>query len=382
MLADYSTFTLTTNSRPVQDDTPYNPLDTAHSRTFLFVGEKSIGLCTQFEQHEMLQTSRLVKLNSLNETTHWFHTKGATIAVAAIICDANYSKKELCTFKKSLNHQQPVPLVLYNDTNTAEYHNKAVTLPLIAEDFLYDELGLPNIKERIVFLSELKKLEVIKHISAVSNSPLIGRKVYKRLFDIIVALLCIILISPLLLLIVVAIKLESKGPVLFISERAGAGYKIFDFYKFRTMQTNAEQMRDHLKTLNTYYAKDRDSADRDKPFFFKVKNDPRVTRVGRILRKTSLDELPQLFNVLKGDMSLVGNRPLPLDEGATLTIDHWADRFLAPAGMTGLWQIAKNKDNMSVSERIDLDLEYVKHSSFLLDMQILFKTIPAMLQRE
>ena len=380
MLADYSPSTLTMDSKQVQDDIPRDSLDIVHDRTFLFVGDKSMRLCDQFDRYGMFQTSELVKLNDLKQATEWLHTDRAI--AAAIVCDASYAKEELRMLKKSFSQQQPIPLVLYNDHNTAEYHDKAIGLPLVTEDFLYDDLGLSNIKERIVFLSELKKLEVIKRIGKANKNRSVGRNVSKRAFDIAVALLCIILVSPLLLLIVIAIKLESKGPILFISERAGAGYKIFDFYKFRTMQTNANQMRDHLKTLNTYYAKDRDPAEKDEPFFFKVKNDPRVTRVGRVLRKTSLDELPQLFNVLKGDMSLVGNRPLPLDEGATLTIDHWADRFLAPAGMTGLWQIAKNKDNMSVSERIDLDLEYVKHSSFSLDMEILFKTIPAMLQRE
>lgn len=202
----------------------------------------------------------------------------------------------------------------------------------------------------------------------------------KRIFDITVSSLCILLISPFLLLIALAIKLESRGPVLFVSKRAGAGYRIFDFYKFRTMQSDADQQRDHLRTLNSYYAKQSDNAEKE-PFFFKVSNDPRVTRVGKILRKTSLDELPQLFNVLRGDMSLVGNRPLPLDEGATLTIDNFADRFLAPAGMTGLWQIASNKDCMTVSERISLDLEYAKTNSLTLDMQILWRTIPAMFQR-
>ena len=369
------------DSKQVQDDIPHDSMAIGHERTFLFVGGKSVQLCNQFEQYGMFRTSQLVKLNDLKQATQWIYKDSAT-AVAAVVCDASYSREELRILKKALSRQQSVPLVLYNDYNTAEYHDKAIALPLVTEDFLYDDLGLSNIKERIVFLSELKKLESIKRISDTSNGRSIGRNVYKRAFDITIALLCIILVSPLLLLIVIAIKLESKGPVLFISERAGAGYKIFDFYKFRTMQTDANHMRDHLKTLNTYYAKDRDPNQKGEPFFFKVKNDPRVTRVGRILRKTSLDELPQLFNVLKGDMSLVGNRPLPLDEGATLTIDHWADRFLAPAGMTGLWQIAKNKDNMSVSERIDLDLEYVKHNSFSLDMQILFKTIPAMLQRE
>ena len=376
MLADYSTSTLM-DSKQAQGGLS----DTVQDRTFLFVGNKSARLYAQFERYEMFPVSQLVKVGHPQEATDWLRTERGVATATAIVCDASYSKEELRTLKNS-SKQVTIPLVLYSDNNSSEYHDKAVALPLVAEDFLYDDLGLSNIKERIVFLSELKKLEAIQQGGDVNSEYSVDHRISKRAFDITIALLCIILISPLLLLIMIAIKLESRGPVLFVSERAGARYRIFDFYKFRTMHTNANQMRDHLKTLNTYYAKDRDPAEKDEPFFFKVKNDPRVTRVGRILRKTSLDELPQLFNVLKGDMSLVGNRPLPLDEGATLTIDHWADRFLAPAGMTGLWQIAKNKDSMSVSERIDLDLEYVKHNSFSLDMQILLKTIPAMLQRE
>ena len=378
MLAEYSTSTLM-DGMQAQGDLS-NTSETVQGRVFLFVGNKSTQLRAQFERYEMFKTSQLVSFDDSKEAISWLQTE-RSITTTAIVCDASYSEKELRLLKSS--SQQPTPpLVLYNDDNNAKYHSKAVALSLLAEDFLYDDLGLSNIKERIVFLSELKKLEAIKHTEEVAPGRSVNHRVSKRVFDILVALLCIIIVSPLLLLIVIAIKLESRGPVLFVSERAGAGYKIFNFYKFRTMQTNADQMRNHLKTLNTYYAKDRELDKKDKPFFFKVKNDPRVTRVGRILRKTSLDELPQLFNVLKGDMSLVGNRPLPLDEGASLTIDHWADRFLAPAGMTGLWQIAKNKDSMSVAERINLDLEYVKHSSFWLDMQILLRTIPAMLQRE
>ena len=215
-----------------------------------------------------------------------------------------------------------------------------------------------------------------------NKSYFVKTKLAKRIFDVVISGCCILLVAPLFLLVAIAIKLESRGPVLFVSKRAGAGYRIFDFYKFRTMQSDADQLRESLKTLNSYYAKHDDPTTKNEPFFFKVKNDPRVTTVGRFLRKTSLDELPQLFNVLKGDMSLVGNRPLPLDEGATLTIDNFADRFLAPAGITGLWQIAKNKDHMTVSERIDLDVEYAKSYSFSLDMRILLRTIPAMLQRE
>lgn len=238
-----------------------------------------------------------------------------------------------------------------------------------------------GLKDTFLFLAELKKMKVVELSRNGCEDHFVKISLAKRIFDIVISSLCLLTITPVFLLIAVAIKLESRGPVFFTSKRAGAGYRIFDFYKFRTMQTDADQMRDQLKTLNAYYTKHNDLASQKAPYFFKVKNDPRVTKVGHILRKTSLDELPQLFNVLKGDMSLVGNRPLPLDEGATLTIDYWADRFLAPAGMTGLWQIAKNKDDMTVSERMKLDIEYAKNYSFLLDMRILLRTIPAMLQK-
>ncbi|RMD71075.1 MAG: sugar transferase, partial [Bacteroidetes bacterium] len=119
------------------------------------------------------------------------------------------------------------------------------------------------------------------------------------------------------------------------------------------------------------------------PTFLKLHRDPRVTRVGRLLRKTSLDELPQLFNVLKGDMSIVGNRPLPLYEAQMLTTDEWAERFLAPAGLTGLWQVRKKfEKHMSSQERIRLDARYARECSFLADLKIMLQTLPAVIQED
>lgn len=198
----------------------------------------------------------------------------------------------------------------------------------------------------------------------------------KRVMDVVAAATLLLLLSPVFLLIALAIKLESKGPVIYTSKRAGQNYRVFDFLKFRSMYVNADQQLQALQHLNQYQHGQQGT-------FVKFKNDPRVTRVGRIIRKTSLDELPQLINVLRGEMSMVGNRPLPLYEAVQLCQDESAERFMAPAGITGLWQVTKRgKDDMSASERIKLDIEYCRKSSFWFDLKIVFMTFPAMLQHE
>ena len=194
----------------------------------------------------------------------------------------------------------------------------------------------------------------------------------KRAFDIAFATCVILAISPLLLAIALAVKLTSRGPVLYKSKRVGCGYQEFEFLKFRSMDPDADQRVAELQAQNAYGA---DGA------FFKMRNDPRVTRVGRVLRATSLDELPQLFNVLRGDMSIVGNRPLPLREAEVLTSEEWAERFLAPAGITGQWQTSgPRKDSMAVSERIALDIDYARRYDARLDLGILLRTVRAMRQ--
>ena len=201
---------------------------------------------------------------------------------------------------------------------------------------------------------------------------------FLRAVDIAVASLALVALSPVMLGIAAAIKLDSKGGVFYASPRAGKGYKIFKFYKFRTMNTGADKEIDKLKHLNQYDSKNAGGGAQ----FFKLDNDPRVTRLGRFLRNTSLDEIPQLFNVFIGDMSLVGNRPLPLYEAATLTADESARRFLAPAGITGLWQIKKRgQPNMSTQERIDLDIDYANRQSFFYDMRILLNTPRVLIQK-
>lgn len=239
---------------------------------------------------------------------------------------------------------------------------------------------------------------------------------WKRAVDIAFSVMAILTLAPLFILVIVAIRAESKGKVIYAAPRVGAGYKIFNFYKFRSMYTNADKKVDTLSSQNQYINEEKTApkltpqleADQGEPMlidddsalpesvvlekkkqkqdnaFFKMVNDPRITKVGRLLRKTSIDELPQLFNILLGDMSVVGNRPLPLYEAENLTEDRWAERFLAPAGLTGLWQVTKRggANKMSAEERKQLDIDYARNFSFWGDMRIILKTFPSILQHE
>lgn len=245
---------------------------------------------------------------------------------------------------------------------------------------------------------------------------------WKRAIDVISTGGAVILLSPIFILVAILIRLDSKGPVFYRSKRVGAGYKIFDLYKFRTMRTDADQLIRKMAALNMYNAKPSEqevksensnfceecnsggfcnrrlfldgkeicekvyqNQKEQKAAFMKFQNDPRITRIGNFLRNTSLDELPQLINILKGDMSLVGNRPLPLYEAEKLTTDRAILRFAGPAGLTGLWQVTKRgkgKSDMSEEERTELDITYAKNFSFKMDLKIILMTFPALFQSE
>lgn len=243
------------------------------------------------------------------------------------------------------------------------------------EPFSYDELA-----ERLDFLVRFKLIKpnldsLSEKVSATYKVP-----VAKRAFDVAFAVSLILLLSPLFLIASLLISLETKGGILYKSRRVGTGYKIFDFYKFRSMRNDADTQLLDLSGLNQYT----EASDKTgKSVFVKLKNDPRVTRVGSFIRKTSIDELPQLFNILKGDMSVVGNRPLPLYEAELLTSNEWSTRFLGPAGLTGLWQIKKRgKGDMSERERKELDNFYALNYSFWFDLKIILGTFPALIQKE
>jgi exopolysaccharide biosynthesis polyprenyl glycosylphosphotransferase len=195
-----------------------------------------------------------------------------------------------------------------------------------------------------------------------------GARIGKRLLDVAGALTGITLFSPLMLVAAIGIKLSSKGPVFFCQERYGVNKRIFRMYKFRTMVTNAEALQANLESMNEAGGP-----------VFKIRHDPRVTAFGRFLRKTSIDELPQFFNVLAGDMSLVGPRPLPRRDVSRFSQPWLMRRFSVKPGLTCLWQISGRSDT-SFEHWIAQDLEYIDKWSFALDFKILARTLPAVMR--
>ena len=315
------------------------------------------------------------------------------------------------------------------------------------ERLIYQRCGINDTLSLSASVTELnKKIQFISDREGIMFDDQVSKKhilrfkipVWKRAFDIIFSSLAIIILSPVFIITAIAIKLESPGPVLFKSKRVGTNYTIFDFLKFRSMYSDAEKrLREVSKTAGNQYAEKEEEEDgkatitaplgdeaemammtmgmesdmmisdeevmlvgddfvvAESDFskqkeedinnaFVKIENDPRVTKVGRFIRKYSIDELPQLFNILKGDMSIVGNRPLPLYEAEKLTVDSSIDRFMAPAGLTGLWQVEERGKGglMSAEERKQLDITYGQTYNFMLDMKIIFRTLTAFVQKE
>jgi len=279
-----------------------------------------------------------------------------------------------------------------------------------------------HIEKRVNFC--IKYWDTLKHNMAVNKIHFYKTPLEKRVFDIIVSGTALLFLSPLFVIVMALLKLESKGSIFYYSLRVGSGYKVFKFYKLRSMYMDADKRLKDYKHLNQYGSLKEEPNQEDEnqnalcedcikessmcrnqlfsdgstwcekqylynrknqsqSAFYKLKDDPRITPVGKVLRNTSIDELPQLWNVLKGDMSIVGNRPLPLYEAEKLTTDKYALRFMAPAGITGLWQVEKRgKGEMSEEERLMLDNMYTKKHSFRNDIFLILKTIPALFQKE
>ena len=322
-------------------------------------------------------------------------------------------------------------------TNTMSEEERDFYIKCGINDTIHLDASVTELNKKIQFISDREGIlfddEAPKHSILKFKIP-----VWKRLFDIFFSSLAIILLSPVFIITAIAIRLESPGPILFKSKRVGTNYTIFEFLKFRSMFIDAELRLKELSKEHNQYAEVHEEADTAKTTitaplgdkaenemldmgmesemmisdeeimlegddfvvaesdfnkkkeedinnaFVKIENDPRITKVGRIIRKYSIDELPQLFNILRGDMSIVGNRPLPLYEAEKLTADTSIDRFMAPAGLTGLWQVEERGKggNMSAEERKQLDITYGQTYSFALDMKIIFRTLTAFIQKE
>jgi lipopolysaccharide/colanic/teichoic acid biosynthesis glycosyltransferase len=364
---------------------------------------------------------------------------------AAQICTPHVSNEHfLVFFERNVRNEditaitylrkkcRSVYIVLMTDTMTDE--ERDIYIKCGINDTIQQEASVTELNKKIQFISDRENIlfsdEIPKRGILKFKIP-----VWKRLFDIVVATLSIIILSPIFIITAIAIKMESKGPVLFKSKRVGTNYTIFDFLKFRSMYVDAEhQLKKLSKDHNQY--KDQDGSEPKSTItaplgdqaemammdmgmesemmisdeeimlvgddfvvaesdfnkqkeeeinnaFVKIEDDPRITKVGKFIRKFSIDELPQLFNILKGDMSIVGNRPLPLYEAEKLTADSSIDRFMAPAGLTGLWQVEERGRGgaMSAEERKQLDITYGQTYNFLLDMKIILKTFTAFKQK-
>ncbi|HTR32155.1 MAG TPA: sugar transferase [Puia sp.] len=348
---------------------------------FYYVGKNSVHIDRLVQMYkrgyasEGMENTKAELLRSLEREKN--------ILPEVIICEAKFDLNEIRGLKQFLR-QHPVlhaiPFILDGSGLTDRELELYKTYARPDEILFLQHCDEATLQDKIAFLRKVKRAQQDIAPRIEENVPARSIRLgllSKRTFDILVSSIALLLLSPLFFLIALAIKLESSGPIFYIAKRAGRGYRIFNFFKFRTMYEGSDKRVGELTHLNQY------NADATGPVFFKISNDPRITKVGSFLRNTSLDELPQLINVLLGDMSLVGNRPLPLYEAVTLTTDEYAARFMAPAGITGLWQVKKrgNKE-MTVEERISMDIDYASNCNFATDFWIIANTPSALLQKE
>ena len=370
---------------------------------------------------------------------------------AANICAPHVRNEHFIVFYEQGVQTEDVTAITYLHKKCKNLYIILLTHQLTLDDRkMYQKCGINDTIDANASITEMnKKIQFISDRESMlfdeapSKHRILRFKIplWKRLFDIVFSLLAIIILSPVFLLTAIAIRLESKGPIIFKSKRVGTNYTIFNFLKFRSMYADAEQrLKEVAKEAGNQYAEkseekkeedrqavitaplgneaemmmmdsgmesdmmisddevmlvgddyvvsetdfNKEKEEENNNAFVKIENDPRITKVGRFIRKYSIDELPQLFNILKGDMSIVGNRPLPLYEAEKLTVDSSIDRFMAPAGLTGLWQVEERGKGglMSAEERKQLDITYGQTYNFMLDMKIIFRTLTAFIQKD
>jgi len=387
---------------------------------------------------EFHRDSDLVQVYNAETVSHalkWLHNQGeyhegkwhgASENIDAFLCEYSLSNADLLEFKsyvsKTFDPSNKIPFLLLG--NQMSKQEKQLAMDRGFDDFFVHPVDFSRLLERVNFLKELKtnlrKQKIQTHTEKTQKYK-IG--FFKRAFDVLLAGSVLLVAAPFLIVVVLAIRLESKGKVYYISKRVGTGYKIFNFLKLRSMYPDADKRLKEFEHLNQYgheeeaeeaidttsikevtnttntmligddtevdeVAHNQKRKESAKSAFVKFDNDPRITKVGKIIRKLSIDELPQLINVLKGDMSIVGNRPLPLYEAEMLTTDEWTERFNGPAGITGLWQVeARGRSSkMSTEERKQLDVKYVEYANskyaFMIDMWIILRTFKAVFQKE
>lgn len=250
------------------------------------------------------------------------------------------------------------------------FHDDAARIAALCEEQGILFRLLPNLfdlKRSRHWTEELEGQSLVTHHNGISEG---WQLILKRVLDFTLALAAMVLLSPVLVGSAILIALTGRGPVFFVQRRVGLNKRVFAVYKFRTMMVDAEKRMREIEHLNEVSGP-----------VFKISNDPRITPVGKFLRKTSIDELPQLINVLKGDMSLVGPRPLPVRDYEGFSEDWQRRRFSVRPGITCLWQVS-GRSSISFDKWMELDLQYIDKWSLWLDLRILARTIPAVLKGE
>jgi lipopolysaccharide/colanic/teichoic acid biosynthesis glycosyltransferase len=281
------------------------------------------------------------------------------------------------TISKGKDEMLGLPDAFLDDSSACSSATKRHDRPMLAPRDQENKKMSSSADRRMLFPQRVAHFDQIsaREVESTIPEPICSSgpalSVTKRVVDIILAGLALVFLSPILVAIAVLIRLDSRGPIVFRQRRLGTGGREFMVWKFRTMGPDAEQVLAGLESRN------------ESPggVLFKIRDDPRVTRIGRFLRKTSLDELPQFYNVFRGDMSLVGPRPLQLRDCnllRQLDPEGFERRLAVPQGLTGPWQISgrSNKDSQSM---LSLDLDYIDNWTFASDLKILLKTVPAVL---
>jgi lipopolysaccharide/colanic/teichoic acid biosynthesis glycosyltransferase len=382
------------------------------------------------EYFQVINQTNNITFNAIENSIQATNYLNSNTPPDAIICNYNLPGNNgifLFDWIRKNTDYDGIPFILLAKEFNSDVYKLAFKKQI--DDYYVTSVTNPeDILSRVKFLNQHKKASKTVKVTE-TNEETYRMPLSKRIFDIFVASSVLIVASPFLLLILLAIKLESKGKVYYISKRVGR--KTFDFYKLRSMRTGSDELLKKLaKEKNQYNTEQKPAnnlldmpcprcsklpegetcspimyidtheicdywfniqkieAAKTNSTFVKIVDDPRVTKVGKFIRNTSIDELPQLINVLKGDMSIVGNRPLPVYEAEMLTGDDLSKRFLAPPGITGLWQVElRGKGGkMSEEERMRLDNEYADHFkgdnySFWYDLKLILRTIPALLQK-